>query len=91
MRHIIKHPVVIGLLIVWAVFIGCWVVATTCTHRVTRVGTVISHNVTSSRYGDITYYTVARFDDGYIRSLEGLKYYVIQVGGKIYYKDIEWN
>ena len=91
MKQLFKHPVVAAILIVVAVITACGIIKTTCTHEVTRVGTVVSHNVTSSRYGDITYYTVARFDDGYIRSLQGLKYYVIQIGGKVYYSDVEWN
>jgi hypothetical protein len=86
-----QQPIVVAVLISIAVILTCIVVTTKCTHEVAYIGTVISHNVTSDKYGDITYYTVARFDDGYIRSLEGLKYYVIKVGDKIYYTDRVWN
>ena len=91
MKEFFKHPIVAAVLIFIAVILTCLVVTTKCTHEVPRVGTVISHNVTSNRYGEITYYTVARFDDGYIRSLEGLKYYVIKVGDRVYYMDRVWN
>ena len=91
MKEFFKHPLVITVLTVVVIFITCAIVTTKCTHKVTCVGTVISHNVTSDKYGDITYYTVARFDDGYIRSLEGLKYYIIKVGDKIHYIDKVWN
>jgi hypothetical protein len=90
MKEYIKHPIVITGLISIAVGLMCIIVTKTCTHEVAHIGTVISHNITSDKYGDITYYTVARFDDGY-RSLEGLKYYVIKVGDKVYYTDRVWN
>ena len=91
MKKFIKHPIVVAVLIFITVILTCITVITKCTHEVAHIGTVISHNVTSNRYGGITYYTVARFDDGYIRSLEGLKYYVIKVGDRVYYTDRVWN
>jgi len=63
----------------------------TCTHEVTYQGTVISHHTTSDKYGDISYYTIARFDDGHIRSINGLHYYVVEVGGTVYYSVTELN
>ena len=91
MKQLLKAPFVVAILIVLAIFTTCVIVIKTCTHEVAHIGTVISHNVTSDKYGDITYYTVARFDDGYIRSLEGLKYYVVKVGDRVYYTDRVWN
>jgi hypothetical protein len=63
----------------------------TCTHEVTHKGVVISHHTTSDRYGNIEYYTVATFDDGYLRSIHGLEYYIVEVGGTIYYTKTELN
>jgi hypothetical protein len=47
---------------------------------VTVYGIVLSHTVTANRYGEATYRTVARFEDGYIRELSGLNDYVKPVG-----------
>jgi hypothetical protein len=91
MREFFRHPgtvlvmIIIGLVIIISIFF------TTCTHEVTHKGTVISHHTTSDRYGDIEYYTVATFDDGYLRSIEGLEYYIVEVGGTIYYKQTKLN
>jgi len=53
--------------------------------EVTVKGRVISHATTADRYGDIGYFTIAIFDDGGIRSIQGLKYYIVPVNGTIYY------
>ena len=52
---------------------------------ITVTGTIIEHNTTSDRNGRIQYYTVARFNDGRLRSIEGLDYYVKPVGSTITY------
>jgi hypothetical protein len=46
-------------------------------------GTVLSHSVVSDRYGDRTYITIIRTDDGYIEEKTGLSYYAVPVGGKV--------
>jgi hypothetical protein len=56
-----------------------------CTKDVICNGVVLSHTTTSDKYGNISYYTVASFEDRKIRSLEGLEYYVIPVNGRISY------
>jgi hypothetical protein len=91
MKQFFKHPIVVAVLIFIAVILTCIIVTTKCTHEVTCTGTVISHNVTSNRYGDITYYTVARFEDGTIRSISGLKFYVKEIGSTIHYTQTELN
>jgi len=58
-----------------------------CTKEVTYKGVVMSHAITSDRYGDIHYHTIASFDDGIIRRLVGLKYYIIPVGSKVSYTE----
>jgi hypothetical protein len=50
---------------------------------VTVYGVVLSHTVTANRYGEATYRTVARFEDGYIRELSGLNDYVKPVGATV--------
>ena len=84
-REFFKQPfVVLAMLITGTILIGV-IFFKTCTHKVTYKGIVLSHNVTSDKYGDVEYYTVARFKDGTIRSISGLESYVIEVGGTIYY------
>jgi hypothetical protein len=88
MKELFKNPfktAILFITVVIIVIIGCVIFFKSCTHRVIYKGTVISHHTTSNRYGDISYYTVARFDDGNIRSIDGLEYYIIEVGGTVYY------
>jgi hypothetical protein len=73
------------ILFIITIIIACCIFINTCTHNVTYTGIVLSHNVTSDKYGNITYYTVAKFNDGYIRSLDGLEYYTVQIGDKVYF------
>lgn len=54
-----------------------------CMEEVVVKATVLDHTVTSDRYGDRTYITIVRTEDGYIRELTGLKYYTIPEGDKI--------
>lgn len=42
--------------------------------------TVIEHNVTADRYGDRTYTTIVKTDDGFIEEKKGLSIYSIPVG-----------
>ena len=91
MREFFRHPgtvlvyIIIGTILIGVIFFK------TCTHEVTHKGIVISHHTTSDRYGDIEYYTVATFDDGYLRSIHGLEYYIVEVGETIYYTKTELN
>lgn len=54
-----------------------------CMEEVEIKSTVLDHIVTSDRYGDRTYITIVRSEDGYIRELTGLKYYTIPKGSNI--------
>lgn len=45
-------------------------------------GTVLSHNVTSDKWGDATYRTVIQCEDGNIVQRVGLKFYSIPVGNR---------
>jgi hypothetical protein len=85
-----KAITLIGIITI-AIIVAFFMFFKTCTHEVTYQGTVISHHITSDKYGDISYYTVARFNDGHIRSISGLHYYVVEVGGTVYYSVTELN
>jgi len=54
-----------------------------CVKEVELKSTVLDHVVTSDRYGDRTYITIVRGEDGYIRELTGLKYYTIPKGSNV--------
>ena len=91
MREIIRNPVMIMFTAI-CIIIGISIaIMKGCTHKVTYEGVVISHTTTSDRHGHIEYYTVAKFNDGYVRSLRGLNYYVQPIGETIYYTTREFN
>lgn len=52
-------------------------VKTTCT--------IISHSTTSDKYGAISYYTQCSCDDGKVKSISGLSYYVLKPNTKFNY------
>jgi len=85
MKELFKNPVIKVFLIIIAVIVAIVMFFKSCTHEVIYTGTVISHHTTSDKYGGISYYTIARFDDGNIRSIDGLEYYVVEVGATVYY------
>jgi hypothetical protein len=91
MREFFRHPGTVLAMIIIGLIIICTIFFKTCTHEVTHKGVVISHHTTSDRYGDIEYYTVATFDDGNLMSIHGLEYYIVEVGGTIYYKQRKLN
>jgi hypothetical protein len=55
------------------------------TEEASYKGTVLEHYVTFNKYGDPKYFTIASFDDGYIRTLQGLDYYVRPIGSSVNY------
>jgi hypothetical protein len=89
MREFFKHPITASVFIIMGLVIAGIIFFKTCTHEVIHKGVVISHHTTSDRSGNIEYYTVATFDDGYLRSIHGLEYYIVEVGGTIYYTQTE--
>ena len=50
-------------------------------------GKIISHHITSTKYGTSKYNTIAVFEDGYIRELHGLSDYVKPIGSSVSYKE----
>jgi hypothetical protein len=91
MRKFFRHPGTVLAMIIIGLIIICTIFFKTCTHEVTHKGTVLSHHTTSDRYGDFEYYTVATFDDGKIRSIQGLEYYIVEVGGTVFHTQILLN
>ena len=71
--------VVVIVLTTFAMFL------TTCTKMVTYKGVVLSHTTSSNKYGDIYYHTIVSFEDGELRSVKGLDYYIVPVGGRVSY------
>ena len=57
----------------------------TCTKMVTHKGVVLSHTTSSDRTGDVNYHTIVSSEDGSVKSLRGLEYYIVPVGGKVSY------
>lgn len=57
------------------------------TKKVKLYGTVVSHHITNDKYGDPTYYTIIKTDDGRIMTKTGLNYYVIKEDDRIMIDD----
>ena len=57
------------------------------TKKVKVYGTVVSHHITNDKYGDPTYYTIIKTDDGQIMTKRGLNYYVIKENDRIVIDD----
>jgi hypothetical protein len=85
MREFFRHPLTAAAFVIVGIVMACVIFFKTCTHEVTYTGVVLSHNVTSDRAGNARYFTVARFEDGTIRSISGLKFYVVEVGATVHY------
>lgn len=80
------HVVLIIIFFV-TLFIGiCYGINKAFFKSVTVEGVVLSHTVTANRYGEATYHTIARFEDGYIRDLSGLNDYVKPIGSTVTYQ-----
>ena len=69
---------VIIVILITAIFL------TTCTKEVSIRGTVVEHQTTSTRYGEIRYFTVVKCEDGEYRSAVGLGLYTKQIGETVY-------
>lgn len=54
-----------------------------------RVGIVVSHDVSSNKYGNITYNSLVKCDDGYIRKVNDMSTYIVPIGGKVIIKTFD--
>ena len=84
MKQFIKE---IGIIIIAALLlitlVGIIIYESVTTENKSMGAVVLEHNVTSDRYGDRTYTTIIRTDDGFLIEKEGLNYYVIPIGNRI--------
>jgi hypothetical protein len=62
-----------------------------CFHEVRMKAKVIDHVVTADKGGYRTYSTIVKTNDGVIRELTGLNYYVAPKGSEIYVKVYKQN
>lgn len=72
MKHLLFIAALLGLA-------GC------ATVEVNTTCTVAGHATASDRYGNISYYTILDCDNGYIKSMGGMRYYVIPEKTRIKY------
>lgn len=84
MKNFILNPITIFFFVIISTF-TLFIVF--CTEKVTHRGIVLEHNISFNKHGNIYHYTIARFEDGSIRNLEGFDYYVIPVGETIYHSE----
>lgn len=54
-----------------------------CMKEVKVRATILEHTITADRYGERTYVTVVKTDDGYVQELTGMSFYGIPVGKTI--------
>lgn len=91
MREFFKHPITAAAFVIVGIVMACIIFFKTCTQVVTYTGVVLSHNVTSDRAGNARYFTVVRFEDGTVRSISGLNFYVKEIGETVHYTLTEFN
>jgi hypothetical protein len=54
-------------------------------------GVVLEHGVTSDKYGDRTYITIIKTDDGFIEEKTGLNWYVTPINQQVSIKVHRWK
>jgi hypothetical protein len=54
-------------------------------------GVVLEHGVTSDKYGDRTYITIIKTDDGFIEEKTGLNWYVTPINQNVKVKVYRWK
>lgn len=75
-------PLLIAILLIVAVLVKIWQVS----DLKPRTGVVVSHDVSSNRYGDISYNSLVKCDDGYIRRVNDMATYIAPIGSKVIIK-----
>ena len=85
MKQFIKdNTILFTVICIFLLFLGIGISYDLITYENRPMGAVVlEHNVTADRYGDRTYTTIVRTDDGIIAEKKGLKYYVIPIGNRI--------
>ena len=54
-------------------------------------GVVLEHGVTSDKYGDRTYITIIKTDDGFIEEKTGLNWYVTPINQNVKVEVYRWK
>ena len=80
-------------------FISCLVIMIIVTfvanlyYRESKIvnGVVLEHGVTSDKYGDRTYITIVRTDDGFIEEKTGLNWYVTPINQNVKIEVYRWK
>lgn len=80
-------------------FISCLVIMVIATfvanlyYRESKIvnGVVLEHGVTSDKYGDRTYITIIKTDDGFIEEKTGLNWYVTPINQNVKVKVYRWK
>lgn len=49
---------------------------------------VVSHATSANKMGEIKYHTILSCEDGYLRDIEGLEYYVLPIDARTNYTKI---
>jgi hypothetical protein len=85
MKDFFKYnPVFATILFIILLFFGIGISYDLITNENRPMGAVVlEHDVTADRYGDRTYITIIRTDDGFIIEKTGLKYYTIPTGSRV--------
>jgi hypothetical protein len=85
MKDFFKYnPVFATIIFIFLLFLGIGISYDLITYENRPMGAVVvEHNVTADRYGDRTYITIIRTDDGFIIEKTGLKYYTIPTGSRV--------
>jgi hypothetical protein len=80
-------------------FISCLVIMIIVTfvanlyYRESKIvnGVVLEHGVTSDKYGDRTYITIIKTDDGFIEEKTGLNWYVTPINQNVKVEVYRWK
>lgn len=80
-------------------FISCLVIMVIVTfvanlyYRESKIvnGVVLEHGVTSDKYGDRTYITIIKTDDGFIEEKTGLNWYVTPINQNVKIEVYRWK
>ena len=81
------------LLISCVVIIVIAIFAVNLYYRESKIvnGVVLEHGVTSDKYGDRTYITIIKTDDGFIEEKTGLNWYVIPINQNVKVEVYRWK
>jgi hypothetical protein len=85
MKEFLKENIVFATVIFTILlFLGIGISYDLITYENRSMGAVVlEHNVTADRYGDRTYTTIIKTDDGIIIEKTGLNYYTIPTGSRV--------